>query len=198
MKVKPNVWHALAFLIGAVAIIAGIVSPMIQSGTATVQGVLSAVAASGSLFWALALKTVLSSDDAPGDDKSQKRGFVRLRVASMVAATGALLVFATICSSLASGCGAISNEVKVIAPLFEQVAKIIISGLEAGKSFPDIEKDVAIALAGKTGLEIETIFNDVITALVDTGVIKPLLLPKAQELQGYVRGRVLELSKAGK
>ena len=62
-----------------------------------------------------------------------------------------------------------------------QIEQIVLADVMAGKTSEQILEDVAAKVAKKPGIDVVIIAVDVLTLLVDTGVIPPQYLPKAQE-----------------
>jgi hypothetical protein len=55
----------------------------------------------------------------------------------------------------------------------QKATAIVIADLEVGRTEPQIEADVAQALAGQPGADVVIVVNDILRVLVDTHVINP-------------------------
>lgn len=69
----------------------------------------------------------------------------------------------------------------------KEVETTILADIAAGKSFPQIQEDVARVVAGQPGVDVVVIFDEAISLLIDLGKIPPRFLTQAKLLQRQAR-----------
>lgn len=87
-----------------------------------------------------------------------------------------LLGGVTIGSATISGC----KLLQAAGPELSQIESIVLKDVEAGKTSEQILEDVGSQVAGKPGVDVVVVAIDVLTTLVDLGVIPEKYLPSAQ------------------
>jgi hypothetical protein len=69
---------------------------------------------------------------------------------------------------------------------FGQIGQIVLDDLALGKTRAQIEQDIGRALAGQVGVDVAIILDDVLTVLIDAGLIPVGVLPAAKTMLAEV------------
>jgi hypothetical protein len=119
--------------------------------------------------------TIVSKPTNPPPPPAALRGRVGFAVAAC----------AVLACAITAG-GAIESCTPAQSATWTKVEEIVLADIQAGKSEPQIEQDVAQVLAGQPGVDAVIVLNDVLTFLIDTGTIPPNWLPRAQVMLAQV------------
>jgi hypothetical protein len=218
LGIKINWSHVISFGLVVVGIFGDDIQKGIAAGTPLAQifswqyfaaaGVVGAV-------WLAFQQTILSDYQGPGSKwlggpgkpKPDGRGligektppvaqydsYVRIAVARRSLFPGA--VFAGVLIGLIfSGC----QQFSAMFPQLDKIEQIIVQDLQAGKSAEQIEIDVGQLLAGQAGVDVVVVINDVITVLIDSGLIPKGIIPQAKQLQAAERLKLAARAQGGK
>lgn len=207
MKIGPlkiNLVHLAAFALAVVGIFAKEIHDAVLAGTPISWAWLAASGIGGAVWLAFqetiwpditggggtskTMRTLLARRPPPtpvGMPVSpasfyapKKSGFFDLRFAP--------IFLMLVAQTLYFGCA----QIQAAFPQLDKIEQVVLADLTAGKTAVQIESDVAGLLAGKTGTEIVVIVNDVITVLIDAGVIPPGVIPQAVAVQTAERAKL--------
>jgi hypothetical protein len=71
-------------------------------------------------------------------------------------------------------------------PNFQAITQVVLQDLEAGKTLPQIETDVAALVAGQQGVDVLTLVDDAIKLLVDLNDLPATAQTYAVKLRGQI------------
>lgn len=193
--------HVVAFLLGTLGIWGAAGSEALQGGQAlSLQVIVLAISGTTGLVWALFAHTILpdftggtgttkpmlgGSGRPPMPPRNERRMLGAWLPGAFVGACAALVVLWSL--AMCSGC----SQLQAAFPVLDQVEKIVLADLEAGKGLEAVEIDVAQAVAGKVGTAVVILVDDALQALADFGVIPAKFLPPAQEMRVQATAEML-------